>query len=223
MANTEAATAKALAEFRARAQAAGVTIEIRVRRGDEPWREVVEETRADGADLLVTRRRGHRSFLGKLRIGEMVRQIAAHSHCPVMMVPRAADAPTRGVLTVIEAESAIEPEMRVACTMAGALALPLGVLIVLPDGRPAEAGAVLLQRAQAVAEQAQLNAAGKVQSGRLAALVGAGLRTVPADLLVVGIPPGPARHGKLGDTVEVVVSEAPCAILLVGAHASTIG
>jgi nucleotide-binding universal stress UspA family protein len=169
--------------------------------------------------LIVTRRRGHRSFLGKLRVGEMVRQIAAHAHCPLMMVPRAAHAPTRSVLTVIEEGSAIVPEMRAACAMALALGLPVGVLVVLPEGRSADAGTALVQRSQAVAEQAHIKAEGSVQSGRLADVVAARLRAAPVDLLVVGIPPGPARHGKLGDTVESVVSEAPCATLLVGADA----
>ncbi len=223
VAGAEASAAKAIAGFTARAQSAGVSIDIRVRRGDELWREVTEEARAMQADLIAIRRRGHRSFLGKLRVGEMVRQIAAHAHCPLMMVPRMAAAPSKGLLAVIEADSAIDPEMRAACTLAGALGLPLGVAIVLAEGQPPERGVALLRRAQAAAGQAGLKVGGSVRSGRLADAVDEGLRASGADLLVVSNPPGPGGHGKLGATVETVVSQAPCATLLVGSGAAAAG
>jgi nucleotide-binding universal stress UspA family protein len=96
VAEGEAASARAAADFDTRVRAAGVSAELRVRRGDELWREVVDEAGAARADLIVTRRRGHRSFLGKLRVGEVVRAIAARAPCPLMMVPRAAALPVRG-------------------------------------------------------------------------------------------------------------------------------
>jgi hypothetical protein len=223
VAEAEEATARSIAAFTDRARTAGVAIDIRVRRGEEPWREVVEEARVSQADLIVTRRRGKRGFLSKLRVGEMVQQVALYAHCPVMMVPRAAQAPARGVLTVIDAASAIEPEMRSATSLAGALGLALGVVVVVPQGAAQQQGDALLRRAQAAVRSPETTISGSIRCGRLADVVAESLRAMPADLLVVGIAPGGAGHGKLGTTAETVVGEADCATLLVGERAQGAG
>lgn len=219
VAQEEAATATAVASFSARARAAGVAAEIRVRRGDEPWREVVDDARSAQFDLLVTRRRGHRGFLGKLRVGEMVRQIAARAPCPVMMVPRAAGAPRRGILAVVESGAVVEPEVRSAAALAGSLGIPLGVLVVVADRQSRHRGEALLQRAADVARQAHLSIDGGIAIGSIAAALASRTRANPVDLLVIGIATGRGSHGKLGATVEAIVGEASCATLLVGAPA----
>jgi nucleotide-binding universal stress UspA family protein len=221
VADAEAATAAAVAAFTARARDAGVTTGIRVRRGDELWREVVEEVRSLRADLLVTRRRGHRGFLGRLRVGEMVRQIAVHSSCPLMVVPRQARAPSQGILVVIQAGATVEPEMRSAAMLASRLGLPLRVLIVVPKGQARAYGDVQLQQAQEVARQAQVSVDGSVQTGPLPEALEASMRGSAVDLLVIGVLQGPASHGRLRDVVEGVVGGVPCATLLVGTQSPT--
>jgi len=216
VAYAEAATADAVSAFTARARDAGVIAEIRVRRGDELWREVVEEVHAVRADLLVTRRRGHRGFLGRLRVGEMVRQIAVHSSCPLLVVPRQARVPSKGILVVIQAGATVEPEMHSAAMLASGLSLPLRVLIVVPEGQAGAVGDAPLQRAQEVARQAQVSVDGSVQTGPLPEALESSMRGSAADLLVIGVLQGPASHGKLRDVVEGVVGGVPCATLLVG-------
>lgn len=216
VADAESATAEAVAAFTNRARAAGVATEIRVRRGDELWREVVEEVNSLRADLLVTRRRGHRSFLGRLRVGEMVRQIAVHTPCPMMVIPRQAHAPSQGILAVIQAGATVEPEMRSAAMLASRLGLPLRVLIVVPEGQASAYGEVRLQQAQEVARQAQISVDGSVRTGPLPEALESSMRGSAVDLLVLGVLQGPASHGRLRDVVEGVVGGVPCATLLVG-------
>ncbi|MCE7876700.1 MAG: hypothetical protein DYH14_05075, partial [Betaproteobacteria bacterium PRO3] len=62
----------------------------RVRRGEEPWREIVAEAKARDADLIVIRRRGKVSFLANLLVGGMVGKVGTSAPCDVLMVPRAA-------------------------------------------------------------------------------------------------------------------------------------
>ena len=219
VAKEEAATAQATAAFTARAHAAGVVVDVRVRRGDELWREVVNEVRSGQIDLLITRRRGHRSFLGKLRVGQMVRQIAAHSPCPVMMVPRAARAPERRMLVVIESGSAVEPQMRHATSLAKALGLPLEVLVVVTTREAQPQGEGLLRMAMEVAKLADVQVTGSVRTGPLAEVLASSMSAIPMDLLVMGLEPASASHGKLGDVVETVIGGVPCATLLVGMQA----
>jgi nucleotide-binding universal stress UspA family protein len=217
VADAEAATARSISDFLARAREAGVTAEIRVRRGDELWREVVDETRAANADLIVTRRRGHRSFLGKLRVGEMVRQIAAHAPCPVMMVPRQAGTPTQRILVAVDAGTNLEPAVASAARLASMLDVALDVLLV-PQGQGQEEAEQWLQQTRTVAERAGLRVECAIGQGRLGDAIASSLRARPADLLVIGIEPG-ARPGRLGDAVEAVVGGSACATLLVRTQA----
>lgn len=216
VAKEEAATAEATAAFVARARAAGVAVEVRVRRGDEPWREVVNEVRSGQIDLLITRRRGHRSFLGKLRVGQMVRQIATHSPCPVMMVPRAARAPERRMLVVVASASAVELQMQHATALAMALGLPLDIRVVVATRDAQPQGEGLLQMAEEIAKVTSLPVTGSVRIGPLGEVLASNMDVTPADLLVMAVEPAPASHGKLGDVVETVVGGVPCATLLVG-------
>lgn len=218
VADTEAATARSAADFDARIRAAGVKSELRVRRGDELWREVVDATRIAQADLVVTRRRGHRSFLGKLRVGEMVREVAAHSPCPLLMVPRAAGLPERRALVVVDSSAAADAALGPATALAALLGLELEVLAVAPP--TAEEGARWLQRAQGIVQEANLRGDGAVEPGSLVETVSARLAARPIDLLVLCVDPGSARHGRLGPAVEAIVGGAPCATLLVRPQAS---
>jgi nucleotide-binding universal stress UspA family protein len=213
VAEAEAASARAATDFEARVRAAGVTAELRVRRGDELWREVVDEARAVRADLIVTRRRGHRSFLGKRKVGELVRGVAAHAPCPLMMVPRAAGLPVRRALVVIDSEAAVDAAIRPAAALAGVLGFTLEV-VALPQSSVDE-GARWLQRAQTVAHEVPVRLDGTVDQAKLADAVEARLSPRSVDLLVLPMEAGPARHGRLGDVVESIVGGAPCATLLV--------
>lgn len=211
-ARAEARAAQAAADFASRAQSARVAIDVRVRRGDEPWREIVAEAQARQADLLVARRRGHRSFLGKARVGEVVRRVAAHAPCPVLMVPRAAPAPQRHALAVIDAAECTETIARAAAAFATALGLRLSFLVTA--GERAQAAA-LLQRAMALAQAAAVAADGTVASGPAATIAPERIAALQADLQVVAMSAQDAAHGKLGGAVETLVAEVPCATLLV--------
>lgn len=213
VADAEAATARAAADFDARVRAAGVTAELRVRRGDELWREVVDEARAAKADLIVARRRGHRSFLGKLRVGAVVREIAARAPCPLLMVPRAAVLPSRRALVVLESMAAAEAAVRPAAALAALLGIALEV--VAASAPSAEEGVRWLQRAQAVAQALNVRVDATVERVALADTVAARLASQAVDLLVLAVEDGTARHGRLGETVEAIVGGAPCATLLV--------
>jgi nucleotide-binding universal stress UspA family protein len=217
-AETEAKAARAAADFSRRAQSAAVLTEIHVRRGDELWREIVDEARAESADLLVTRRRGHRGFLGRLRVGEMVRQVAAHAHCPTLLVPRAGRLPSRRIMAAIDVSHAFDHVVRAAARMAVGLGLPMELLVVVPSD--ATTGSATLQRGRDIALAAGVQCDGSVVNGHAVSLVPKRMGEVQADLLVTGIPPDQAAHGRLGEVVETLVAEVSCPTLLVGVQAA---
>ncbi|MEI7547819.1 MAG: universal stress protein, partial [Actinomycetota bacterium] len=64
------------------AEAAGITVTTRIEQGAGAS-PIIEASR--NADLVVIGRRGHGGFL-TLVMGSVAQQVAAHAHCPVVVV-----------------------------------------------------------------------------------------------------------------------------------------
>jgi nucleotide-binding universal stress UspA family protein len=89
-AKAEQEAAVKIARLREQAAGVGVTIDLRLRRGEEPYQEIVQEAMQQGSDLIIIRRRGKRGFLANLLVGEMVSKVVTHAPCHVLIVPREA-------------------------------------------------------------------------------------------------------------------------------------
>jgi nucleotide-binding universal stress UspA family protein len=188
-----------LQPLREQARAAGVEIELGVRRGAEAWREIVDEAQERGADLLVIRRRGRRSFLARLLVGEMVAQVVAHAPSSVLVVPRDAGLWTRRVLLAAESGAAGEASLQLALAVATECTLPLHLLCT--NGSGAEG---FVADAVRRARHGGLAATGEVLAGATAAQILEAARHQGADLLVL----------ERGSVAHDVTGRAECAVLL---------
>ena len=197
---------------------AGVPLDVRVRRGEEPWREIVAEATARGADLIVIRRRGKRSFLANLMIGELVGKVATSAPCDVLMVPRAAPLWTKRVLAGVDGTPVGPQVARVAARVAVAARLPLTVASVAAHDTPAERAAAdaVVAAAAAVAAGEGATVDARVAIGRTADTIAALAADAEADLVVVGRG-GPQAHGRLhfGSNAQRIVGLVPGAVLVV--------
>lgn len=209
--------AKGMDELRAQAQDAGVELTVKVRSGEEPWREIVDEAAAVQADLLVTRRRGKRSWLARLMVGEMVSKVVAHATCPVLMVPRAAHMWTGGVLAAVDGSPISARVAQAAAIVAQRCNAPLAIACVAASEAQAE-----VERAQAVIFEASATATAagalKVNGRLLAGVVHEHLLAAadPKDLIVIGRHGHTALHGTaLGGTVHKVIGLAVGPVLVV--------
>jgi nucleotide-binding universal stress UspA family protein len=72
-----------LADVRARAEDAGVPVEVELRPGHAA-ELIVDHARERGADLVVLGHRGH--FLRDRMLGSTADRVAQHADCPVMIV-----------------------------------------------------------------------------------------------------------------------------------------
>ncbi len=208
-----------LTQLRAAAAAAGVDLDVRVRRGEEPFREIVAEAQEARADLVVVRRRGERSFLARVMVGEMVGKVATHAPCSVLLVPRAARMWSRRVLAGVDASPAA---LRAAETAAGiALRCKLPLLIASVAVRDTAADRVhaegAVAAAVAAAERVGAQAEGRVVAGRPEEAIVALAKETDADLVVVGrTGEGNRLHRLLlGGTAHRVVGLASCPVLVV--------
>lgn len=200
------------------AAAKGVPIEINARRGEEPFREIVQEAVERKSDLIITRRRGKRSFLSNLMIGEMVSKVVAHAPCCVMFVPRAAQMWSRGILAAVDASPNAELVAKKAAQIAVQCSLPLTLLSVAPHDTPdlVEQAQRTLASAHLLGKEIGIDATALMLVGKPFEHILSAARKANADLIVIG------RHGEgnlihtpFGGTTQKVVGMAEMPVLVV--------
>ncbi|MEO8545554.1 MAG: universal stress protein, partial [Burkholderiaceae bacterium] len=129
-AGAEREAAIKLTQLREAARAIGVDLDAGVRRGAEPYLEIIDEARERASDLIVIRRRGKRGFLANLLLGEMVSKVVAHAPCSVLIVPRIARMWNQRILVAVEPTGHGKQLVAVAGALAIECALPLTIVSV---------------------------------------------------------------------------------------------
>lgn len=220
-ARAEHEAAARIADLRAAAQAAGVQMDVVARRGEEPYSEIVQEAAERNADLIVMRRRGKRSFLSDLLVGEMVTKVVAHAPCSVLLVPRACRMWSRGVLAAVDTSPSAAHVASIAAKAARQCSLPLHIVSVLAHDSAAARAATedTLAHARAVAAAAGIpTPASSMMLGKPFEQILAAAKERNADLIVVG------RHGEsnvirtpFGGTTQKVIGLADTPVLVVPA------
>lgn len=203
------------------ARNAGLMIEVVARRGEEPYREIVQEAEARHTDLIVLRRRGKRSFLSNLMVGEMVSKVVAHAPCSVLFVPRTARMWSRSVLAAIDTSPNAAHVVHTAARVAKQCSLPLHIIQVLPHDMPDARSLAesTLAHALAVASSAGVEARHVLTPGKAYEQILATSKRLDTDLIVIG------RHGEtnllrtpFGGTTHKVIGLAECPVLVVSSR-----
>lgn len=218
-ARAEQEAAAKIAALRAAAQAAGVELSITARRGQEPFREIVQEAVERSSDLIVLRRRGKPSFLSNLLVGEMVTKVVGHAPCSTLFVPRAANMWSRGVLAAVDTSPFAGHIASVAAKVAKQCDLPLYIVSVLAHDTSTTRAAAeeALAHARAAAEAAGVAAPeSSMLTGKPHEQILAAAKNLHADLIVVG------RHGEsnlirtpFGGTTQKVIGLADNPVMVV--------
>lgn len=216
-ASGEREAAAKLAQMRAQAEAAGVTLSVHVRRGEEPYSEIVQEAKDTHCDLLVTRRRGKRGFLSNLLVGEMVSKIVAHAPCPVLIVPRAAQMWQRQVLVAAEPNEHGKQVVVTAIALARECALPLLLVSVITDSAHQKQTADFLAMMVDQAKHAGVAATAETPSGRPHAEILAAAARSQADLIVIASRSDTTiRRAMMGGVAQKVMGLAESPVLVLG-------
>lgn len=214
-ARADAETAAGLAALRTAAAGAGVQLLPRVRRGPEPWREIVADAADRNADLLILRRRGRRSFLAKLLVGDMVSKVATNAPCSVLMVPRGGGMWQRRVLAAVDGSPAAPRVAAVAAAVARRCALPLHLVAVATSGSASakHAAAAALARATAAAGG---DCDSALRIGAAHEQILEDIAATQADLVVIGAGgAGTPERPLLGTTAQKVIGAATGPVLVV--------
>ena len=214
--HAERDAADKIAQLRAQAHAMDVTIDLRVRRGEEPYREIVQEAQTQGSDLIIIRRRGKRSFLANLLVGEMVSKVVAHAPCNVLIVPREGRMWSHRVLVAAEPTEHGRQVVAIAIAVAAQCGLPLHLVSVIPaEGLRQQADTFVSD----MMKQSRLGgvvAQAEVRTGKPFTEILDSAATSQSDLIVMGSR-GDSRigHALVGGVAQKVMglSEHPVLIL----------
>lgn len=216
---SEADAAATLEWLRRAAQDKGIEYAAMARRGEEPYREIVDAAREHQADLIVLRRRGKRSFLANLLLGEMVHAVTSHAPCDVLIVPRGMQLWSHGIVLATDGSSHSDRATAVAAALAVCHGLPLTILSVAERarGQDGEATKANVAAATAAARAMGAGAAGRVVDvGRPYEAILEATTDAGADLIVVGRRGlGRLAHLLLGSTSQQVASRARCPVMIV--------
>lgn len=212
-ARAEAEAAARAAALDVLAERAGVAIETHVRRGEEPWMEIVGEARERQADLVITRRRGKRGFLADLLVGDMVSKVAAHAPCNVLMVGRNAGMWSHGIVAAVDDSATGAKVISVSIAIAAQCDLPLRLVHV---ARSASDTNEILQHGGERADAAGVDCTVETVAGRLPDAVIAAQKRCSADLLVVGFRSDTTiDRAALGSIARKLIGLAETPVLIV--------
>ncbi len=211
----EREAASKMIQLREQARAQGVHMDLRLRRGEEPYQEIVAEAQALGSDMIIIRRRGKRSFFANLLVGEMVSKVVTHAPCHVLIVPRQARMWQQRVLVAAEATAQGQQIVAIAVAVAAQCALPIHlVCVVAAQTLCAQADAFVtemlkLAQAQGVAAQ------GEVRVGKPYTEIFAAREACQADLMVMG-GRGEASIGRalIGGVAQKVMGLADVPVMV---------
>lgn len=192
-----------------RARTAGVALTARVRRGEEPWQEIVDEARERGADLIVCRRRGRRGLIARLLVGEMVSKVVGRAPCSTLMVPRHGSMWSRRILLATDGGADARQAVAVTRDIATLCRLPVSVVAVGGDLQTAVDAAVAELR------NAGVEARGRMAPGKPHEAILALAREESADLVVLGRGGEGLAGDLLGGTARRVVGLADGPVLVV--------
>ena len=208
-----------LTELRAAAAAADVALDILVRRGEEPFREIIAEAQRCNADLIVARRRGKRGFLAKLMVGEMVGKVATLAPCSVLLVPRAARMWTQRVLAGVDGSAAAHRVAEIAAQIALRCDLPLLIASAAAHDTAADRGHAesAIASAIAIAQRVGARVEGRRVTGAPDEAIAALAAETGADLIAVGRvgEAGRLQRLLLGATARRIIGLVPCPVLIV--------
>ena len=205
-----------IGQLRTQAERVGVTIDLHVRRGEEPYREIVQEAQEQGSDVIIIRRRGKRSFLANLLVGEMVSKVVAHAPCHVLIVPRESRMWRQRVLAAAEPTGQGRQVVATAAAVAAQCGLPLHLVsVIAAEGLRPSAQAFVSDMVRQV-RLGGLVAQGEVLSGNPFKEILAAAASSGSDLIVMGSR-GDSRIGRalVGGVAQKVMglSEHPVLVL----------
>ena len=218
LAQAEEEAQRVLESVRADARALGYGTRVEIRRGMQPYKEIVRLADELRTDVIVMGRRGRRGLALRM-VGDATRNAIGFADCSVLVVPRVARLWEKRVLIATDGSRYGD----LAAVFAGRLAklggLPMSVVsVVRPQADEAQRaeGREAVERVRASLARESIDIEGALIEDDPTSGIVSAARERGADLIVVG------SHGRsglgrllLGSVSEGVIGQAECPVLVV--------
>jgi nucleotide-binding universal stress UspA family protein len=217
----ERAAAAKIAQIQAAGTQRGITLHLNVRRGEELFREIVDEAIAQKSELIVIRRRGKRGFLANMMVGEMVTKVVSHTPCHLLIVPRAATMWQRHMLVAIEPTPQGQAIACLALHLASECLIPVNVALLCPDTNPGEGYPSLITELMSFAASKKVQLACELLRGESHSAIESAAKRCQADLIVLGHQSESwFSMGFHGSLAQRVIGQTDCPVLIIKPLAS---
>jgi len=229
-------TKQHLDSVRERALKEGVDCEIVQRQGEDPFKYIVDESEKKQASIIITGRRG-RKGLKRLMMGSETARIIGHSHCSVLVVPRAANIEFKRIVVATDGSKYSDAAVSEAIGISKRCGSTLTAISVIhSEGstpfdivhtemmkqdiaeKELKMAECIIRDCKEASEKEGVSVTGLIYSGKPFETIIETAKEKQADLIVVG------THGRtgiskllMGSVTERVIGLSDCAVLVVRA------
>lgn len=204
-----------LLTVRSRAEAEGVSCEILLGHGDDPYTEIVDQAEVSSMDLIVMGRR-EKSDLLRAMLGSTTEKVIGHTSSDVMVVPREGRIEGKGIVLPVDGSRNSDTAAVTVLNLVKQCEVPVTIISVAIDERLRDDAESLAKQVQTLMAQSDVKADVDVRVGQPDMAIVDCAREHGADLIVMG------SHGRtglerllVGSVSERVIGNADCPVMVV--------
>lgn len=209
------AAVERLLAVRKQAEAAGVSCEILLGHGDDPYKEIVEQAEQSAMDLIVMGRRSQADLLSTM-LGSTTAKVIGHTHSNVLVVPRGGKIEAKGILLPVDGSRYSDAAAATVLSLLKLCNVPVTIVSVALDERLKDDAQTIGERVQKLMEEMGSKAALEVRIGRPEQAITDCAKERDVDLIVMG------SHGRtglerllVGSVSERVIGQVDCPVMVV--------
>ncbi|WP_455205202.1 TSUP family transporter [Kaarinaea lacus] len=204
-----------LMAVRTKAQADGVSCEILLGHGEDPYTEIVDQAEASAMDVIVMGRRD-KNDLVRTMMGSTTEKVIGHTHSDVIIVPRNTSIAGKGIILPVDGSRYSEAAAATVLSLVKQCSAPVTIISVAIDERLKDDAKTLAIQHQTLMASDGLNADIDIRVGRPDQAILDCAKERDADLIVMG------SHGRtglerllVGSVSERVIGQAECPVMVV--------
>ena len=204
-----------LLDVRKQAEAMGVSCEILLGHGEEPYAEIVDQAEASSMDVIVMGRRD-KSDLVRSMLGSTTEKVIGHTHSDVIVVPKGGKIEAKGIILPVDGSRYSDAAAVTVQNLVKQCSAPVTIVSVAIDERLKEDAVVHAEKVRQLMSHNGLTVNVDVRVGQPDEAIIACAQENKADMIVMG------SHGRtglerllVGSVSERVIGNTTCPVMVV--------
>ena len=204
-----------LMDVRKQAEELGVSCEILLGHGEEPYAEIVDQAEASSMDVIVMGR-SDKSDLVRSMLGSTTEKVIGHTHSDVVVVPKGGKIEGKGIVLPIDGSRYSEAAAVTVSNLVKQCNAPVTIVAVAIDERLRGDSEAHAEQVRQLMSDNGLSVKVDVRVGRAEEEIVASAKENGADLIVMG------SHGRtgldrllVGSVSERVIGTSECPVMVV--------